>query len=316
MKSTSSNSSIYLPPSERFEKLEARNTNYCFDLERDVRWEDIDSPGIYFTDEMLAMSGIDTSLFDSIDGLSETFQWAFAVTICEVIGPLEENLIIKFLKEERMNGRLPNSRSIELFDEEEVKHVHLFHRLGHLLKAKRPDIAGLLDRRLAPLQWGVELDYLDDVSRHFINWLSFIYFEEYTLYFYDALKEGHNVQPTWLSAHYAHMREETQHVITDMGYLERLEIDDKTREYLGRLYMEGQLEESGTFPVMAGAVLNFIADLYPAVKDLPGFMDPVLNPEVRKQGFLQKLNYKNFFARTKDASRFSTFEAELFPGGY
>nr|VFK64743.1 MAG: Acyl transferase domain-containing protein [Candidatus Kentron sp. UNK]VFK71219.1 MAG: Acyl transferase domain-containing protein [Candidatus Kentron sp. UNK] len=308
-------STLYLPASEKFKKLEARNTNYRFDLERDIRWEDIDSPGIYFTDEMLAMSGIDTSLLDSIDGLGETFQWAFAVAICKTIITLEENLI-GFLNEERMNGRLPGSRSIELFDEEEVKHVHLFRRFGYLLRAKRPDIIGLLDRHLAALQLHAEFNPSDDVIRHFMNWLGFLYFEDYTLYFYHALKEGHNVQPTWLSVHYAHMREETQHVITDMGYLDRLEIDDETREYFGRLYMESQSGESGTFTVIIGAVLNFIADLYPAVRDLPGFMDSLLNMEVRKQGFLQELHYKNSFTRTKDASRFSTFKAELFPGGY
>ena len=87
-----SSNSIYLPPSEKFRKLEARNTKYRFDPERDIRWDDMDLPGMYFTGETIG--GIDPSLFDSISGLSETFNWAMGISTSEYFIALEKHTLL------------------------------------------------------------------------------------------------------------------------------------------------------------------------------------------------------------------------------
>nr|VFK16370.1 MAG: hypothetical protein BECKLPF1236A_GA0070988_101445 [Candidatus Kentron sp. LPFa]VFK31682.1 MAG: hypothetical protein BECKLPF1236C_GA0070990_101465 [Candidatus Kentron sp. LPFa] len=321
MKTILSDSSIYLPPSEKFQKLEARNTNYRFDLERDIRWKDIDSPGMYFTDEMLAMYGMDMSLLGSIKGLDATIQWAMAVYICEDFVALEE-YVLRFFNEEQASGHLPGSRSVELFDEEEIKHVRMFRRLADALKAKRPDVAARFDKYLADsfktVWWHGDHagNYPSVAIYHFIIWLHAVFFEEYSLYLYDVLKQGDNIQPVWLSAHYAHMREETQHVITDMAYLDQLDLDEETRKQWGRWFIEKQLGKDGLIFIQPEKVWKFLMECYPDVEYIPALVSLLSNPEVRKQGFLQLIHYKNFFHRTKDASRFSTFAAELFPGGH
>lgn len=296
--------------------MEARNTKYRFDPERDIRWDDMDLPGMYFTGETIG--GIDPSLFDSISGLSETFNWAMGISTSEYFIALEKHLI-RFFKEEVKNGHLPVSRSIELFEEEEVKHIRLFRRFADMLKAKRPDVVGLLDKHLKIFEHAWWRDpagnYPSIEIYHFVNWLNAVLFEEYTLYLYDVLKQGHNIQPAWLSAHYAHMREETQHVITDMAYLERLDLDDKTREHWGRRVMEKQFKRFGedmSMPI--AATWKFLMELYPNAEMLSPFMETFSSLEARKQDFLNLINYKNFFLRTKNAGRFSTFEKELFPG--
>ena len=320
-----SNSPIYLSPSKKFEKLEARNTNYRFDLEKDVRWGDIDQPGIYFTDEMLAIYGISPSLLDGIGGpdtnktsLGELIQWALPIAVCEDFLALEVQLL-EFLHEESASGLLPKSRSVDLFDEEEAKHVRLFRRLADALKAKNPPAAELLDKHIndsfKTVWWHQDHagNYPSIEIYHFIGWLHAVFFEEYTLYFYDVLKNGNNVQPLWLSAHYAHMREETQHVITDMAHLDRLDLDDETRAWWGRWFMKKQLEDDGLLPATVKRLWKFVTEFHSASEHLLPFIELSSHPEVRKQAFYRLLNYKNFFSRTKDASKFSTFEAELFP---
>nr|VFJ72800.1 MAG: hypothetical protein BECKFW1821C_GA0114237_103734 [Candidatus Kentron sp. FW] len=189
---------IYLPPSEKFRKLEARNTNYRFDLEQDVRWEEMEAPGVYFTDELVG--GIDLSLFDAVEGLGETFNWAMAIGICEEFIALEEH-VIGFFHEETEKGYLPVSRSVELFDEEEVKHIRLFRRFADALKARRPDIAQLFDKHLEnsyeDVWWHGDHagNYPSAAIHHFVNWLSAVFFEERTIHLYDVLRRGDDIQP-------------------------------------------------------------------------------------------------------------------------
>jgi len=69
---TSNTPSLYLPITPSFERLEARDTGkYRFDLERDICWDESDAGGDFFTDEVLAMAGIDTKSLTRIEGLAE-----------------------------------------------------------------------------------------------------------------------------------------------------------------------------------------------------------------------------------------------------
>nr|VFJ72801.1 MAG: Acyl-CoA synthetase (AMP-forming)/AMP-acid ligase II [Candidatus Kentron sp. FW] len=109
------------------------------------------------------------------------------------------------------------------------------------------------------------------------------------------------------------MREETQHVITDMAYLERLDLDDKTRREWGRWFIGKQFEQFGGGVSLAMITTwRLLMELYPNAEVLSPFMDLFSNVEARKQGFLRLMDHEDSFRHTREASRFSTFEAELF----
>nr|VFJ98981.1 MAG: Acyl-CoA synthetase (AMP-forming)/AMP-acid ligase II [Candidatus Kentron sp. H]VFJ99212.1 MAG: Acyl-CoA synthetase (AMP-forming)/AMP-acid ligase II [Candidatus Kentron sp. H]VFK03864.1 MAG: Acyl-CoA synthetase (AMP-forming)/AMP-acid ligase II [Candidatus Kentron sp. H] len=305
---------IYLPPSEEFEKLETRHTGYRFDLKRDIRWADMDAPGVYFTDEMLTMHGMDISRFDSIDGFDTTLQWAMAIGVCEEFIAVERHFL-GFFNQELSNGRLSDSHSIELLEEEEV-YLHLLHRFANGLKAQGPEIAKSLDKHLETsfkATWWHEDhpgNYPSIKVYHFINWLHALFFEEYTLYFHHALKAGHDdIQPAWLSVHDAYPREEKQHVMTDVAYLEQLALDHETRKQWGHWFMERQ-SENGLFATTA-AVREFLMEHYPGTETLPS--SPFESTKAKKRCLAGLLDYGDAFLRTKKACGFSAIKGELFP---
>ena len=67
----------------------------------------------------------------------------------------------------------------------EVKHVQLFRRYADALKAQRPALAAELDghlqRSFATAWWhdDAQENYPSAAVYHFVNWLHFVYFEEY-----------------------------------------------------------------------------------------------------------------------------------------
>jgi len=238
-----------------------------------------------------------------------------AIAICEEFVVLEQR-IVAFLNEERAANRLPPSRSSELFYTEEVKHIRLFRRLADGLKVKRPGIAGILDARiiesLKTAWWYHDRvgNYPSAAIYHYVCWLHFLYFEEYSIYLYNQLRNQPNIQPLWLSAHAAHMREETQHVRTDAGYLDLLDLDEASRERWGRWFIEQSAKDAGGLAGLEG-VWRFLIELYPRLSELPIPIVLIDNMALRQSAFLRLLNYKNAFLRTKRGARFEHFAQAL-----
>nr|VFK64420.1 MAG: thioester reductase domain-containing protein [Candidatus Kentron sp. UNK]VFK71073.1 MAG: thioester reductase domain-containing protein [Candidatus Kentron sp. UNK] len=312
--------SLYLPVTPEFERLENRDIKYRFDIEKDVCWDEIDAGGDFFTDELLAIAGVDRESLTAIDGLEEAFQWALAIAICEEFVVLEQR-IVRFLNQEQASGRLPSSRSSALFDTEEVKHIRLFRRMADGLKIRCParhqNIATVLDahliRSFETAWWhndSVE-NYPSATIYHYVCWLHFLYFEEYSIYLYNQLRNNPDIQPLWLSAHAAHMREETQHVRTDAGYLDLLDLDEDSREQWGRWFMEQSARDAGGLAGLEG-VWRFLVERYPGLAELPMPIALIDNMALRQSAFLRLLNYKNAFLRTKRGARFERYEENLF----
>lgn len=298
--------SLYDAPSDYFHKLEKRNTNYRFDIEADVAWDRVDEPGRYFNEQVLAAGGIDTATMSEIEGLADSFQWALAIAICEEFVALEQR-ILRFLRVERAAGRLPGSRSAALFDEEEVKHVQLFRRYADALKAQRPREAATLDRHLqasfATAWWhddSIE-NYPSSGVYHFVNWLHFVYFEEYSIYLHEAMVDDPSIQPAWITAHGAHMREERQHVVTDAAHLERLALDEATRSEWSKWFLEQSARDASGLAGLEG-VWTYLQGRFAGLDELvqPGAL--LANIELRKRAFLRMLTKENGFGRTLRAS--------------
>jgi len=94
--------------------------------------------------------------------------------------------------------------------------------------------------------------------------------------------------------------------------LERLYLDKKPREHWGRWFIKKQFEPfgRGSYVIL---MWKLLIDICLNAKILSSFMDIFSNLEARKQGFLKMINREHYFQHTKEASRFLTFEAELFP---
>lgn len=313
---TPSSASLYKANTPEFEKLEARDTKYRFDIEADVAWNAADASNQFFSDALLAVGGIDLRAMSGISGASDEFQWALAIALCEEFVVLEQR-IVGFLSEERANGRLPASRSVDLFDEEEVKHIQLFRRVADTLKMQKPHIAGALDKHieasLTTAWWHQDKveNYPSPEIYHYVCWLHFLYFEEYSIYLYTQLKNGSNINPLWLSANYAHMREETQHVRTDAGYLDLLNLDEETRATWGRWFIEQSAKDASGLAGLEG-VWTFLVERYPTLQDLPLPASLLDNINLKQAAFLRLLDQKNAFLRTKRGARFDHYADALF----
>ena len=119
-------------------------------LAYDTVFDECQKLGYLEADPSLDVGGIDSEVMGRIPGLVDTFQWALAIAICEEFVVLEQR-ILEFLRTEAARGRLPDTRSAELFDEEEIKHVKLFRRMADALKALDQVLSGQADLLSSPL---------------------------------------------------------------------------------------------------------------------------------------------------------------------
>jgi thioester reductase-like protein len=307
---------LYDQPDDYFAKLEGRTTNYRFDLERDVAWSRLSEPGLYFTQAVLGPGGVDLDALARIEGVGEVFQWALAIAICEEFVALEQR-ILRFLRTEQAAGRLPVARSTELFDDEEVKHVQLFRRYADALKAQRPALAAELDahllRSFATAWWHDDApeNYPSAAVHHFVHWLHFVYFEEYSIHLHAVLRHDALVQPAWLSAHAAHMREERQHVLTDAAYLQRLILDEPTRREWSKWFLQQSSKDASGLAGLEG-VWTFVREQFPAVDSLGSPQSLLGELGLRQRAFVRLLTREGAFGRTLAAAiGFDEFVAEL-----
>lgn len=207
--------------------LEKRKLGYRFDLEADVAWHRIVEPGRYFPDEYLVSIGADPEALRSEPGALEFFELSCAYLNSRTF-VTTESMIGDWLTDVRGAGAL--SRSLDLLEEEEVKHVKLFRRYSDALREMRPDQMAKIENLFT-----ITTDFLDrefissarfesELNRHYEIWLAILYLEEHTTWIHQVLRPlGADLQPCWLDAHYVHRREETQHVLTDDAYLRALD---------------------------------------------------------------------------------------------
>lgn len=217
-----------------FEKLDRLTRAYQFDLERDIPWDRAGEPGCYFNDAYLRKLGFDLDAVRAAPGAESLLQGLLALGTCRVFAHLETDVIV-FLQDEHEDIAI--TRSALLLSTEEEKHTLLFNRFAALLVAHEPRLATLLDPHYAPPQTFQRLrEEREKLGRvevlHFLFWLNTVFFEELTRYVFRVLVEdADQIQPTWLAAHRCHDREETQHVLTDVAYLQRspLTADERDR---------------------------------------------------------------------------------------
>jgi acyl-CoA synthetase (AMP-forming)/AMP-acid ligase II/acyl carrier protein len=214
-------------------KLDKRNTNYRFDLERDIDWLRIHESGRYFPDSFLINTGVDLALLKTHPEAFAFYDWALALIICRRFVVLEEAVLVWGAQIRDVDAE---TRSLELLEIEEAKHIELFRRYTEILTAVHPHEAKELQTvryvTLQPLlDWMLNArNFQSTAEHHYMVWLGILFFEEYTVWIDEILKElGSNVQPAWKQAHACHRREEVQHVLTDYAYIQALDTSHEQR---------------------------------------------------------------------------------------
>ncbi|HVJ91190.1 MAG TPA: condensation domain-containing protein, partial [Labilithrix sp.] len=223
---------VYHPLDSSFEKLDRRRTSYQYDIETDIPWERVDDPRDCFGPTYLRRLGVDIELLRTEPQAWELFQWGMANAMCLSFVALEE-AVIAFLRDE--SARLGTRRSVQLFDEEEVKHIATFDRYAALVAPRHPEHQRDLEAYLASFR--AALRQVTNPARaaraaehHYTMWLLFCWFEEFTILLHDLFAvEGNAVHPTWLAMHRAHKQEEQQHVVTDHAFLEAIDATEEER---------------------------------------------------------------------------------------
>ena len=219
-------------------KLDRRKTNYRFDLERDIDWRRLDQPGLHVGPTLLHMLGVDLGGLD--DETVLVFDWAYAIAVCEAFHDLEAT-VVRFTDDAAT--RLGPSRSVQWLGEEKRKHMALFERYAGVLRARRPDLARQWDRlprsTLAlPGSGEAEDAGTDPIAAHYVFWLNTLFFEEFTIFLAHCLERDRGlIQPTWASVHRYHMREEMQHLPTDMAHLDALVLSPAERLTLSKAFL-------------------------------------------------------------------------------
>ena len=193
------------------ERLDARASDYRFTLD-DVPWDRLGEPGAQVGPTLRRLLD-----HNDLDGA-----W-----IASAFASLERELIA-FLEAEPVDVAAPGGRSVALLLEEEARHAEMFERLA----AHRSVSSGAPPDTFRRVQ-AVE----DPAVRRHLFWLHCLFFEELTVWMYDALARDGDIQPVWLAAHRLHAREETQHVLTDSAFLAASPLDAKARERLSRAFV-------------------------------------------------------------------------------
>jgi acyl transferase domain-containing protein/acyl-CoA synthetase (AMP-forming)/AMP-acid ligase II/NADPH:quinone reductase-like Zn-dependent oxidoreductase/NAD(P)-dependent dehydrogenase (short-subunit alcohol dehydrogenase family)/acyl carrier protein len=284
--------------------IERRSTRYQFDLERDVEWDRIDEPGLYIPLAWLRDLGFDVDALAARPDALDLLQWAMALQVCTIFELLEFGVIF-FARDEA--DRLGHTRSVELLAAEEEKHIQLFRRYARHLRAQRPELAEQLTSLAAP---GAEalrsvLHETALAQRHYVVWLNFLFFEEYTVHLDKRLRESEGIQPTWRSAHAAHRREEIQHIATDVRYLRALDLDEAERRRISASFVEWLITNFDRQFAIEGA-RQLLEHVFPGLKVM-------LARELRAEECLQAFLRDRTFAHSCKAGPFLREATELEP---
>ena len=249
------------------ERIERRNTRYRFDVDADVPWHEIDAPGVYVSDAHFADLGVDVAAVRAHDEAWSLLQWAMALQICATFELLEIGIVFFASRE---SAQLGPTRSVKLLSDEEEKHIQLFRRVARHLVAQRPQMAERLEA-LAQDTYAAIRRGLDDTRQgdartfHYLSWLRILFFEEYTVHFHQGLAETDGVQPAWLAAHAMHRREEVQHIVTDVRYLEALDLSEGERYRLSAVFVRDMIEDFDRQFAVEGA-RRLVESVYPEVR--------------------------------------------------
>lgn len=261
---------LYEDLPERFARLDRRETRYRFDLETAVPWDRLDAPGAFLGGYVLRDRGLDTIYAALPPERRDLLEWLFAVHISMHFEHLER-VLIAFCRRERT--ALGATRSLDLLDEEEVKHIEAFARFREHLLARRPELRPRMARQ--------KERYWDDIRRfftsahedprrrHYVMWLLVLLFEENTLYYPKHLAtEADGIQPAWFALHQAHAAEEAQHVLTDAAYLDALVVTEEERFEWSRQIFQDLL---ANFDELFTPWWGLFRELCPEVSDSPPY---------------------------------------------
>ncbi|WP_437535241.1 thioester reductase domain-containing protein [Sorangium sp. So ce726] len=278
-------------------KVERRSTRYRFDLERDVPWAELDAPGEHFGPTWLGTFGVDGEQLGRNPAANELFQWAMALSTCEVFISVEEE-VLRYTGGEM--DRMISTRSMTLLREEEEKHVLLFRRYAEHLRRQKPELVARFDEYIAPCvaahRRSVHLFDVEGAGAHYLFWLYAVFFEESSIHLYDQLlPDAGRMKPAWLAVQAAHRQEEIQHVVTDAAHLAALNLTHEARLRLSRLWFRSLFEEFGRISGLE-AVADLLADVHPVEAQA------VLSPLRMYSLFFPNLLHGQAFARTREAA--------------
>ncbi|TNE84964.1 MAG: SDR family NAD(P)-dependent oxidoreductase [Deltaproteobacteria bacterium] len=249
-------------------RLDQRSTRYRFDLDG-LPWELPPMDGLHLPPRLLASMGIDPAVFDGHPEAAEMFQWAAGLEICRSFSALEQYLV-DFVDAEK--PVLGPTRSAQMLYDEEIKHVALFKRYADVLLEAHPEWAEPFAEAFAPtvpalLHPYTRDAYPDPAIQHYFFWLKTLFFEEYTLYLHEMLKQESDVVcPLWLEAHRCHRLEETQHVVTDLAHVEALALDSLTQRALASTFW-AHLEETFELFLGVAASTRMVRAAFPELAD-------------------------------------------------
>jgi hypothetical protein len=292
-------STPYRDLERRCERIDARSPRYRFDLEADVCWARIAEPGVHFPDALLAKFGLETEILGARPDLHAELQWGFALSMAESFARFEE-AILWFV--EHHGAALGKTRSIDLLCEEEIKHIALFRRYVAHLRAQRPECVPAFDAAFvdwAPFPGGLPPEQ-STPENHFLFWIYVIFVEELTVYIHDELARAPaEVQPTWLSIHAAHRREEIQHLVTDATFVEALDLSEEARRSCARSFAFRIVRD---FPDLAsfGTPLRMLASRHTNLPELRS------SAPSTSTGFFRDVAHSRSFHRTREHSRFES----------
>jgi hypothetical protein len=227
--------------------LDERNTRYQFNLDKDIPWDRVDAPGVYFPESFLSDLGIQVGLMPAGTPTRALFEWAFALATLQLFTAFEEDIVSFVDGEKRRELRSTSAANFAL---EEAKHIVMFQRASAAMRAQRPEVLADYDALYAKNKGTLAQvrreDWPDEASFHFINWTAFVYVEEYSVYLHERLRaEPKGIQPTWMEIHRCHYQEELQHLVTDEVHLDTLRIDEARRLELSKLYVAAMLSNFG-----------------------------------------------------------------------
>jgi hypothetical protein len=280
-----------------FDKLDNRNVNYRFDLDKDIPWAKTSVQGEHFGPKFCAKLGVDYEGLKQHPEAFDLFQWAAGVEVSEAFFILESYLL-DFVDDEHES--LGPNRSALLLYQEEVKHMALFRRYADFLRATKPDWVERFDELFTgyrPHPYTQD-KYPNQGIQHYFFWIKTLIFEEYTVYMHQELvKEEDIMQPVWLAAHGAHAREEKQHVITDAAHLDALDISSIEKRACAHAFWSNFEETFNEFLGIATAkaiVRTYFPEAAHCVPEVNMREQPIFDDIVSDRAFKHTLRHAPF----------------------
>ena len=242
--------------------LDSRDTNYRFELLKDIPWDRLNESGHHLSPALVQNTGIQYETLKDIPEAQQLLQWSAALEWCLVYQGIYGECLA-FIDNHASD--LGPMRSMLLFYQEKRKHQNLLGLYEKFLRSTNPSHVRTFNKHYS-LQGppkSLRFPASSEKEKHFQILLQIILVTECGLYWArEILSMADKATPVWRELHQAHAQELNQELATLIAHIQCIDFTEEQQAEQKRLFWE-QTKQISPYLIPFQASASLVCEQHP-----------------------------------------------------